>query len=241
LEKVNSSKWTSPTLVLSTASVVASIFSVYSMSNGDLNTTLLILQEVQPLKLLTGILATSFPIFIIYFIIGLLKLNQTHSNSIGRLIIVLPSIFFLSLIALISFSPKTFLFLLLVIFVLSELFVYSLLGLLWRKWKKNKVLLWRNEFIHSHGKDFWYSLPSIALILLAGNWLPVEQLEIENQNISGYVISEEYNRFIILEEKSRKIVFIKTSDLISRTLCEKKKSPIVNLLNSTDGKYPTCT
>lgn len=101
MNKVRSARWITPPFIVSLISVIASIFAVYSMSKGDLNTTLLILQKIEPVKLLTGVLATSFPILIVYSVIGLLKLNQTHSYTFGRSMYVFPTIIILFPISLI--------------------------------------------------------------------------------------------------------------------------------------------
>lgn len=240
MNKVRSARWITPPFIVSLISVIASIFAVYSMSKGDLNTTLLILQKIEPVKLLTGVLATSFPILIVYSVIGLLKLNQTHSYTFGRSMYVFPTIIILFPISLIGFTFKTTVTILVSILVLSEIYIYSLIGLVKRKINKSKILSWRNQHSSSLGKDFWYGLPSIALILLVGNWLPTEQIEFQNRSITGYVVSEENGQFIVLEEKHRKIVYLKSSDLLSRSLCDKTASKFFLGFNNVSGRYPKC-
>jgi hypothetical protein len=132
----NSNKWFSPTLIFSGSIVFASVFAVFAISQGDVNTTLLILQRIQPTKLVTGVMASSFPILITYSILGLLKLNQTHSYSYGRRAIVLPAFFILLSVSFLAFSFKTNLFLLIYFLILFNLFIYSIAGFLYRKFTR---------------------------------------------------------------------------------------------------------
>jgi hypothetical protein len=240
MSKVRSAGWITPPFIFSLISIIASIFAVYSMSKGDLNTTLLILQKIQPLKLLTGVLATSFPMLIVYSVIGLLKLNQTHSYTFGRSVYVFPIIIILFPISLIGFNLRTTITILVLILVLSEIYIYSIIGLIKRKISKSKILSWRNQHSSSLGKDFWYGIPSIALILLVGNWLPTEQIEFQNRSITGFVISEENGQIIVLEEKHRKIVYLKSSELLSRSLCDTTASKFFLGFNNPSGRYPQC-
>ena len=232
--------WISPTLILSGATVFASIFAVFAISKGDLNTSLLILQEVQPTKLITGVLATSFPILIIYSIIGLLKLHQISPESIGRIYFVFPAVYLLLVIALMAFSIRTNLLLLVFLLILVELFVYSFVGLIYRKFKKKDKLSWRSDKSRDLGKDFLYGIPSIVLLIFLGNWLPIEQIELEDRNLVGYVINQNNKEIVVLRENDRKIIFLNATDLVSRTLCEKNKGGVFDGFNVTNGKYPKC-
>lgn len=236
----NSKRWFSPTLIFSGSTVFASVFAVFAISQGDVNTTLLILQRIQPTKLVTSVMASSFPILITYSILGLLKLNQTHSYSYGRRAVVLPAVFILLSVSFLAFSFKTNLFLLIYFLILFNLFIYSITGFLYRKFTRKKVLSWRNERSRSLGMDFWYVIPSIILLALIGNWLPIEKLNYQEKVLVGYVISQENGEVVFLEDSKRKITYLKPEQITSRSLCERSESSIFIGFNISQGRYPTC-
>jgi hypothetical protein len=236
----NSNRWLSPTLIFSGSTIFASIFAVFAISKGDVNTTLLILQRIQPIKLVTGVMASSFPILITYSILGLLKLNQTHSYSYGRRMIVFPAVFILISVSFLAFSFRTNLFLSIYFLILFNLFIYSITGFSYRKFAKKKILGWRNEKNRSLGMDFWYGIPSIILLAFIGNWLPIEQLNYQEKVLVGYVISQENGEVVFLEDSNRKITYLKAERITSRSLCERRQFSLLSSFNTSQGKYPTC-
>ena len=227
-------------MIFSGSTIFASVFAVFAISQGDVNTTLLILQRIQPAKLVTGVMASSFPILIAYSILGMLKLSQTHSYSYGRRVIVLPTVFILVSVSFLAFSFKTNQFLLIYFLILFNLFIYSINELLYRKFTRKKVLSWRNEKSRYLGMDFWYVIPSIILLAFIGNWLPIEKLNYQEKVLVGYVISQENGEVVFLEDSKRKITYLKAEKITSRSLCEKSESSIFLGLNISQGRYPTC-
>jgi len=190
--------------------------------------------------LITGIIASSFPILITYSMLGLLKLNQTHSYSYGRNTVVFPGVFILFSVSLLAFSFKTNLFLLIYFLLLFNVFIYSIVGYIYGKFRGKAILSWRNEKSRSLGWDFCYSIPSIILLAFIGNWMPIEQLKYQEKVLVGYVIAQENEALIFLEDSNRKITHLKADQVISRSLCKQSQFSVLRGINTSQSKYPKC-
>jgi hypothetical protein len=143
-------------------------------------------------------------------------------------------------VSLLAFSFKTNLFLLIYFLLLFNVFIYSFVGYIYGKFRGKTILSWRNEKSSSLGWDFWYSIPSIILLAFIGNWLPIEQLKYQEKVLVGYVIAQENEELVFLEDSNRKITYLKVDKVISRSLCERSQFSILRGVNTSQGKYPKC-
>lgn len=94
-----------------------------------------------------------------------------------------------------------------------------------------------------------YEVPfnaSITSDILRRPWLPAEQVQLYSGDVLvGYTLSTRDGWHGLLEEQTRRIIYIPSRDVAARTVCDvttiaSRPSPLINLQGTTPSSVPTC-